>query len=28
MRLAKEEEEVIKPLLPETPTSEHGGKTL
>lgn len=26
MRLAQEEEEVIKPLLPETPTSEHGGK--
>ena len=27
MRRAKEEEEVIKPLLPETST-EHGGKTL
>lgn len=28
MRLAQEEEEVIKPLLPETPTSDYGGKTV
>lgn len=28
MRRAREEEEVIKPLLPETPTSEYGGKTI
>ncbi len=28
LRLAQEEEDAIKPLLPETPTSEYGAKTV
>lgn len=28
LRRAQEEEEVIKPLLPETPTTEYGGKSI